>query len=136
MISIFPLLTTKNILKGICIWRRKESFHFFFCYMQDEEAFSHWYLLNWEAKGISLNFCWGLGSKYMCLLFNSDVATCQVLQYGIWNIVRSLAYVQSWRADFNPKDHGQATYTLWLELPILPAEMQTFVDLFAHISYA
>jgi len=89
-----------------------------------------------KPKGISLKSYYDLGSKYMCLLFNSDVATCQVLQYGIWNIAGSLAYVQSWRADFNPKDHGQANYTLRLELPILPADMQTFVDLFAHISYA
>jgi len=25
----------------------------------------------------------------MCLLFNSDAATCQMLQYGTWNIVAS-----------------------------------------------
>lgn len=73
-----------------------------------------------------------MGSKYVCLLFNSEVAARQVLQYGTWNIVGSLAYIQSWRADFNPEDRGQAHYPLWLEFPALPTDLQLFVDLFPN----
>jgi hypothetical protein len=68
---------------------------FFLRWMLDEEAFNGWCLLNWEAKGIFLNSHYGLGLKYVFLLFNFGVATHHVLQLCTWNIVGILAYVQS-----------------------------------------
>jgi hypothetical protein len=95
------------------------------------DAFNKWVILNWEINGTSLHSCWGLGSKYLCLLFNSDVVVRNVLQYGTWNMVGLLSYVQSWRFDFNPDDISQAHYPLRIEFLGPHANLRPFVDLFA-----
>ena len=68
----------------------------------------------------------------MCLMFNSNATTRQVLQFGTWHIVGSLAFAQSWRAYSNPEDRGQDNYPLWIGFPSLPIAMRPFIDLFAH----
>jgi hypothetical protein len=100
--------------------------------MLDEATFNKWCLLNWEAKGVSLNSYWGLGYKYVCLMFNTESTAWKVLQYSTWNIAGSLAYVQSWRDDFNLEDRGQANYPLWIKFLVLPTDLRPFVDLFAN----
>jgi hypothetical protein len=69
-----------------------------------------------EVKGVSLNSYWGLGINMFvsCSTLNQQL---KVLQYGTWHIVGSLAYVQSWRVNFNLDDHGQANYPLWIKFP-------------------
>jgi hypothetical protein len=92
---------------------------YFLRHMLDEATFNKWVILNWETKGISLHTYWGLGSKYLCLLFNLDVSACNVLQCATWNIGVSLAYVHSWRFYFNLDDISQAHYPLWPKFPRL-----------------
>ena len=67
----------------------------------------------------------------MCLMFNSNAVTRQVLQFGTWHIVGCLAFTQSWREDSNLEDNGQANYLLWIGFPSLPIAMRPFIDLFA-----
>jgi hypothetical protein len=55
-----------------------------------------------------------------------------VLQFGIWNIVCSLAYVESWQMDFNLDLRGHAHYFLLLEFPTLLMDLCPFVTLFSH----
>jgi hypothetical protein len=55
-----------------------------------------------------------------------------MLQFDTWNIVGSLAYAQSPRAKFNPKDRGQAHYPFWLEFPTFPIDMCPFVNLLSQ----
>ena len=42
------------------------------------------------------------------------------------NIVGSMDFVQSWRANFNPDDRGKDNYPLWLEFPTLYVALRSF----------
>ena len=66
---------------------------YFLCKLPDQDTFNKLRILNWEAKGISLNSYQDLRSKYLCPLFNYEsIVLFSPLYHAIRNQINYLSY--------------------------------------------